>query len=831
MSVPRAAACLLIWIAAAVISDGVRAQTPSTPAPDAPFVRNELIVRLRDGGSGAALTALFSTLGATGVTFFETVDGLVVITLPEGIDVSTARGLAKALDGVAYAEPNYLLTTGVIPNDTSFGVQWALHNTGQGGGTPDADIDAPEAWDLVTGSSDVVVAVIDTGIDYAHPDLVANMFRNEADCNTNGVDDDVNGYVDDCHGIDTANGDTNPFDDNHHGTHVAGTIGATGNNGTGVVGVNWQVKLMPCKFLGAGGSGTTAHAITCLEYVAAMKDRGVNIVATNNSWGGGGFSQALLDAIDAQRQRGILFIAAAGNSGVDNDALENYPSNIDLPNVIAVASSTRTDARSSFSNYGRRTVHLGAPGSEILSTMPANAYGTLDGTSMATPHVTGVAALLKAQDPARDWRAIRNLILAGGTSTGAMSGVTVTGKRLNALGSLTCSGATVFSRVKPIGDIVTTTPGAAVTVSALNIDCAAGAGNVPVTISGGGTLTLVDDGIAPDQSAGDGIYSAAFTPAVTGPRVLTFPDSTTLTVHALSPTSYAARSTAFAYRTIAGTNLGLGDDTSAAIATPFPVTFGGFQFNTLFVSSNGTVNVSAANNNYENSPLQTTKASNLVALWWDDLKPLPGTGANVFWDVIGAAPNRELVIEWRNVGPFDCPSLGGTFQVVFFEQVSDILFNYADTIFGGACASGNRAAQATIGIQSSPSLARQFSHNSASVNDGSALLWTIFTDEPLTAGLTPVKALHITELRARIDTQRAGLSLPGVTWTDASLAAGVTTAKAQHVVEMRSAVIEAFHAASLPPPSFTDALMAGQTPIRAIHIAELRGAVVTLETR
>ena len=263
----------------------MRAQTPAPP-PGPDYVHNQLIVRLRDGGSGESLTALFSRLRAIGISIFESVDGLVVLTLPEGLDVETARKLAKSVDGVAYAEPNYILTTGATPNDPSFGQLWGLHNTGQSGGTPDADIDAPEAWDFVTGSSNVIVAILDTGVDYTHSDLAANMFRNEADCDTNLVDDDMNGYVDDCHGIDTFNGDSNPLDDNGHGTHVAGTIGAAGNNSVGVVGVNWQVKLMPCKFMGAGGSGPTAKAIECLDYVAAMKDRGVNIVATNNSWGG-----------------------------------------------------------------------------------------------------------------------------------------------------------------------------------------------------------------------------------------------------------------------------------------------------------------------------------------------------------------------------------------------------------------------------------------------------------------------------------------------------------------------------------------------------------------
>ena len=253
-----------------------------------------------------------------------------------------------------YVERNHVITLQRMPDDPRFVAAdsglWGLNMIPL---FTDADIDAPEAWDITTGSRNVVVATIDSGIDYNHEDLAANMWRNEADCNGNGVDDDGNGFVDDCHGIAPINGNSDPMDDNAHGTHVAGTIGAVGNNGIGVVGVNWNVQLMPCKMFDADGNGSLAAAIACLDYVAMMKDRGVNIVATNNSWSDNEYSAALRDAIDAHRQRGILFIAAAGNyyqcaddpyecrTDTDNDRKPTWPASFYLPNIISVANSRR----------------------------------------------------------------------------------------------------------------------------------------------------------------------------------------------------------------------------------------------------------------------------------------------------------------------------------------------------------------------------------------------------------------------------------------------------------------------------------------------------------
>lgn len=331
--------------------------------------------------------------------------------------------------------PDRSLHIEAIPNDSSFTSLWGLHNTGQSGGVIDADIDAPEAWDITTGSSSIVVAVIDTGIDYNHPDLLDNIWTNPWEV-ANGVDDDGNGFIDDLHGWDFYNNDNNPLDDNNHGTHCAGTIGGVGNNNLGVAGVNWDVSLMAMKFLGASGNGSDSGAISSLNYVAMMRERGVDVRATSNSYGGGGFNSSFRDAITANRDAGILFVAAAGNNSSNNDTVANYPSNYAVENVIAVAATTRSDGLAGYSNFGVTQVDLGAPGSSILSTTRNNTYSTFSGTSMATPHVAGVAALAWSLVEDASYVDIRNAILASVDPIPALTGKVATGGRLNAKATL-----------------------------------------------------------------------------------------------------------------------------------------------------------------------------------------------------------------------------------------------------------------------------------------------------------------------------------------------------------------------------------------------------------
>jgi serine protease len=376
----------------------------------------QVLVRLRDGASAAGLRRAAEPLGL----------GWYVVSLADG---ETVPGAMKALSrrpDVAAVEPDYVVHTDLIPNDPSFGSLWGLDNTGQSNGRADADIDAAEAWDAFTGTGETIVAVIDSGVDYNHPDLAANIWRNAREVAGNGVDDDGNGYVDDVRGWDFVNNDNDPMDDNNHGTHVSGTIAAVADNGIGVAGVNWRAQIMPLKFLGAGGSGSTSNAVRALNYAVAN-----GATVSNNSWGGGGNSQALLAAIQNAAAHAHIFVAAAGNSNANTDAVANYPSNYAVDNVLSVAATDRNDNRASFSNYGATTVDLGAPGVSILSTIPNNRYATFSGTSMATPHVAGAVALLRDLHPKWSYQQVIVRLLSTTDPTPSLAGRTVTGGRLN----------------------------------------------------------------------------------------------------------------------------------------------------------------------------------------------------------------------------------------------------------------------------------------------------------------------------------------------------------------------------------------------------------------
>lgn len=333
--------------------------------------------------------------------------------LAAGMTVESAPDRLRRDPAVRYAEPNHRRRASAVPNDPRFYELWGLHNIGQSSGTEDADVDAPEAWNAATGSSSVVVAVVDTGVDTTHEDLSANILR------------DARGAV---VGYDYANGDSDPMDDEGHGTHVAGTLGARGNNGIGVAGVNWNVRIMPLKFLDAEGSGYDSDAVRSIDFAIA---NGAHVI--NASWGGGGFNRTLLEAIQRARDAGILFIAAAGNESSNNDVYPAYPANYNRSsaNVVSVAATTRTDALASFSNFGPTSVDIAAPGQGILSTLPGNRYATYSGTSMATPHVAGAYALVRAHSTGLSLTEWKARLLQNNDPLPGLAGRIATGGRLN----------------------------------------------------------------------------------------------------------------------------------------------------------------------------------------------------------------------------------------------------------------------------------------------------------------------------------------------------------------------------------------------------------------
>ncbi|HEX2955370.1 MAG TPA: S8 family serine peptidase, partial [Chitinispirillaceae bacterium] len=402
-----------------------------------PFVDNTVLVGLKKDKTGFAYSNLLNQIGVESVK--ELAKGINPKTKMKGFTTRTLLKLKLYSSGknavlsaiqqiskdpnVEYAEPDYIVKAINTPDDKYFNQLYAMNNQGQTGGTIDADIDAVEAWDSFTGNPDeILIGVIDTGIDYLHPDLTDNIWKNPGEVPDNGIDDDGNGFIDDYYGWDFAYDDNNPDDQYGHGTHCSGTIAGKGNNGIGVAGVMWNARVMAIKFLDDFGSGTTSDAIDAVNYATTM-----NVQVTNNSWGGGGYSQALEEAIASSG----IFVAAAGNNGSDNDEWPEYPASYTLDNIISVAATDHNDSLAYFSCYGQNSVDLSAPGVDILSTLPNNNYEAWSGTSMATPHVTGAVALLWSNNPSLRSSDIKNAILQSVDKKPVLENKTVSGGRLN----------------------------------------------------------------------------------------------------------------------------------------------------------------------------------------------------------------------------------------------------------------------------------------------------------------------------------------------------------------------------------------------------------------
>jgi len=413
--------------------------------------RPELLVRFKPNTPLAKIKQIAAANNDRVEDEIESVNGLISIDDLDDADVTGVVRQYQSMPDVEYAEANFQIALDDsvdrnsrpaafapnpvgAPNDPLFSDQWALNNTGQNGGTANAHIDALKAWAKTQGSAEVVVAVLDTGVDYTHKDLAENMWIRPA--NLPEYADDELGTIDDLHGFDANANAGDPMDDNGHGTHCAGIIGAEGNNGEGISGINWNVKIMPLKFLGRGGFGDVKDAIESINYAIERKKAGVNLRVINASWGSTQRSKALEDAIKAASDAGILFVAAAGNSSTDNDRRAHYPSNYDLPNVLSVAALDRNDKLASFSNYGAKTVHVAAPGREITSTWLGDQYREASGTSMAAPQVAGIAALILANEPKLSMAKLRERIMKSADPIDTLTGKVVVGGRLNAAKAL-----------------------------------------------------------------------------------------------------------------------------------------------------------------------------------------------------------------------------------------------------------------------------------------------------------------------------------------------------------------------------------------------------------
>jgi subtilisin family serine protease len=689
-------------------------KTDFQPDPDAPqFVPGEIIVRYRTETIARGKENRTDYVSAEGermrvsVERFEgeeLVKGLRLARVEPEKTLSAIAALNKEPD-VLYAEPNYIMHATALPNDPQFIQLWGLKNTGQSfnglAGVPGADIDAELAWNITTGSSSVVVGVIDTGIDVSHPDLQPNIWTNPGEVAGNGLDDDGNGYIDDINGWDFANNKANVFtggtnDPDDHGTHVAGTIGAKGNNNVGVAGVNWDVKLVSLKFLtGPNGSGSGSNAIAAMNYARTMKQlwassggtKGADIRILNNSWGGGSFAQSMKDAITQLNNDGILFVAAAGNSGTDNDDFQHYPANYEVPNIISVARTNQTDNKSPSSSFGKRTVHIGAPGNAIWSTTPNNTYSLFSGTSMAAPHVSGVAALILAKYPNITTERLRSALVYSGDPLLALSGQVSGARRLNAKLALdnaaetdptppSISGLTISSQTGRRVNLQFTAGDDGLTgTSALN----------QVTFSpptGGSFLLASEPGSTgnpqtlgvniPVKYTSGTITLKVFDNAGNGSASVSIPVS----VDAGSADPYIVTTDSAATLSTGGTALALTENNKYQrdFTLPFAFPFFGQNRSTVTVSSNGGLyfslpRVGALQTDAADIPSSTAGLSNqlMIAGMWDDLdlRPCFRSGADVY--VVNGA--NSIIFRWEGIRftSTSCPAAPPSGNPINFE--------------------------------------------------------------------------------------------------------------------------------------------------------------------
>ena len=732
----QALSALLVTSLALTLFSASSFSTPPEPRiAKSPVKPQELLIKLRPGTNAAAERGLERAFGGAKMRAFRQPPGLNRarmdrwrhLILPDKVNAKTMLERLQRNPLVEVVEPNYLVSTNVLPNDPSLSSLWGLHNTGQSSGTLDADIDAPEAWDIETGATaNVLVAVIDTGVDYNHNDLKANMWINPGEIAGNNIDDDGNGYIDDVYGYDFVNNDGDPFDDNSHGTHVAGTIAARGNDGIGISGVSWGAKIMALKFLSSSGSGTTADAVEAVLYASAMGAR-----ISNNSWGGGGYSLALEDAIRTAHEANSLFVAAAGNSNSDNDLSAHYPSSYDLPNILAVAATDHNDLRASFSSYGATTVDLAAPGVSIYSTTPGQSYGYKSGTSMATPHVAGAAAVVLAHSPELGAEGVMALLMDTVDPLTSLAGLTQSGGRLNLNQALRCQSNTyVLSTFSPQTDFKVH-PSIPVSIRASTRSCGVALTGATLTATfdnNDTSVTLYDDGAHNDGAANDGVHAGQWLPNTFGPVAITLtsehPDhpvqTRTIAGEIIDEVSYSYQPSTFNWVDASvGNAYSLTDDSGVTVPIGFSFDLHGQTYQNLTISSNGLL-IFGSNigyNAYSNVSIPNAAApNNFIAAYWDDLNP--AVGGQIYTLVDGTAPNRRFTVAWVDVPHFSAGD-AATFEITLHEASNEIDTQYLDTLFGNPNVDSGKSA--TVGLENATGTdGLQISYNSATITNNSA---------------------------------------------------------------------------------------------------------------
>lgn len=665
----------LPWPSAMAAAAAAGASGPTNPG----WRTDRILVVPRSGVARQALEDFHRSRKSRVLRDFPRLGGVQVIEIAPGQSLESTLQACRGNPLIQSAEPDYLLHTCLAPDDPSYrdGTQWHLNNTGQSGGRAGADIDAPEAWEFLHDATDVLVAVVDSGIRYTHEDLADNIWTNFGEIPGNGIDDDRNGYVDDVHGINAVNGSGNPMDDVGHGTHVAGIIGAVGNNGLGGSGVAWKVKLMGCKFITTSGEGATSDAIECLDYARAM---GAKVI--NCSWGNTAASASLRTAFQRLRDSGILVAIAAGNESRNNDTLPQYPANYDFDNLVTVVATTATDAFADFSNYGLTATHLGAPGVGIRSTWATSdqSYSTQSGTSMSAPVVAGMLALLRVRYPEETPAEIIQRLTSSTDTLPSLRSRCLSGGRANLRRALSESLFANFTASQWQGSpplavqFTNTTRG---TVLSQRWDF--GDGSTDTTASPTHVFQA------------EGNYSVRL--EVTGPDGSQSSKSQTVMVVG----NYLISQGTFDWiDPSAMTLLPLGDNSiSSPQSLPFPFPFYGQTYDAIRIGANGILGFSADGlGTTANTALPSQALPNsVICPYWDNLNP--GAGGAIRLGTVGNAPQRSFVVSWVNV-PMNQGGARLTFQAVLDEGTGRIRFQYLQVQPSSSRGAGRRA---TVGVE------------------------------------------------------------------------------------------------------------------------------------